>query len=130
MKFKVVDKWETKAGLTAYMVATSMGTFNGYVAVPKDNKNYKVDYMDLDVEVHGGVTFSDYELYELIEDGDWLFGFDCLHSGDGRNPKLVEKYDLKMDNFFFDIPDYPGDTWKDEKYVKEECEKLAKQLVD
>lgn len=35
------------------------GTHNGYVAVPPTNKYHGKRYDDVDVEVHGGLTFSE-----------------------------------------------------------------------
>lgn len=45
---------------------------NGYVKIPEDHPWHGKDYDDIDVEVHGGLTFASY---------GWI-GFDCLHCGD------------------------------------------------
>lgn len=72
------------------------GYANGYVAVPEDHPYYGLGYDDIDVKVHGGVTFAcpgnnlpeGWEESELIEgnignlDDYWVFGFDTLHAGD------------------------------------------------
>ena len=129
MKFKVIDKWTTTTGLTAYLVATFRGTINGYVAVPKTNPYYKINYMDLDMDVHENLTFSKNKLLNLIEDEDWLFGFSCDHLSDGRRKDFAEKHGLDTNSCSYNIKNYGGD-WRDENYVKKECEKLAKQLKE
>ena len=79
------------------MIPTSMGVgyANGYVAVPKDHPFFGKDYDDVDVEVHGGLTFAcpgnnitaanlpetevlEGCLYDLDENW-WVFGFDTCH---------------------------------------------------
>lgn len=63
------------------------GWGNGYVSIPHDSKWFGVEYDDIPVEVHGGLTFSDYagELLTLpdhIEPDTWVIGFDTHHAGD------------------------------------------------
>lgn len=48
------------------------GAVNGYVRVPDGHPWFGLDYDDIDVEVHGGLTFAR---------AGWI-GFDTLHSGD------------------------------------------------
>lgn len=48
------------------------GAVNGYVRVPEGHPWHGLDYDDIDVEVHGGLTYSD---------GEWI-GFDTLHGWD------------------------------------------------
>lgn len=58
----------------------------GYVRVPKGHPAYAQDYDNIDVDVHGGLTYSanDFPIDdgELIEEGFWWIGFDCAHGGD------------------------------------------------
>ena len=60
----------------------------GYVAIPKGHKYYGVDYDDIDVDVHGGLTHSALvvgdENYDVFKDyvGYWVVGFDTCHAGD------------------------------------------------
>ena len=44
------------------------GTHNGYVAVPPTNKYYGKHYDEVDIEVHGGLTFS-----EPVRYGEYSF---------------------------------------------------------
>jgi hypothetical protein len=52
------------------------GAANGYVKIPVGHHWYGVGYDDINVEVHGGLTYGG------GEDGFWIGGFDTLHSGD------------------------------------------------
>ena len=83
----------------------------GYVILTKDNKFYGKHYDDIPVQVHGGLTFSDF--YE----GDWMIGFDCAHHGD-ITPGCGYEHISGMG------------TYKDMNFVKSECELLAEQISD
>ncbi|MCH9712893.1 MAG: hypothetical protein K0U20_09740 [Proteobacteria bacterium] len=58
------------------------GWGNGYVKIIPSHKDYGKGYDDIDVSIHGGLTFS-----EIIQSGDewpeghWV-GFDTAHSND------------------------------------------------
>lgn len=78
----------------------------GYVQVPKGHLAYGVDYDKIDVNVHGGLTYSE---YSKDKKGYWL-GFDCAHLGDKT---------LGLD--------FDGHFWTLEETI-EETKKLAEQL--
>ena len=76
------------------------GYANGYVAVPKSNPNHGKDYNEVDVDVHGGLTFGremsevkeywkdtaeciDFESLDEVPDDYFVFGFDTMHYDDG-----------------------------------------------
>lgn len=84
----LVKRWKYK-GLDC---AISRGgvALCGYVKVPVGHPCEKLWSDDLDVEVHGGVTFRG-----RVKEGSW-FGFDCGHAGDyidwsTGNPEIDEK---------------------------------------
>jgi len=62
------------------------GWGNGYVLIPEGHEFYGKRYDDIDVDVHGGLTFA-----EFIPEGDdfgwrpgyWI-GFDTAHTGDNK----------------------------------------------
>lgn len=87
------------------------GWGNGYVVIPKGHPLYGKDYMDYDLDIHGGVTFASFGKdfnWDGIElrDDDWVIGFDTNHSYDTKESwtksnvisetkrlaKLVERY--------------------------------------
>lgn len=68
------------------------GWGNGYVVLPKGHKYHGKHYDDIDVDIHGGLTFSEEVNEEILEHwgslltkediGCWIIGFDCAHYGD------------------------------------------------
>jgi len=72
-------------GLTCRVVDNNVGTFNGYVAIPKEHPAWGADYDDLRIEVHGGLTFGEQgsETSENWPNRElYWYGFDTCHSGD------------------------------------------------
>ena len=81
------------------------GWGNGYVLLPHNHPFYGIDYDDINVNVHGGLTygkkFESEHFLEWVEgreiDGDvtienykkfngyWIIGFDTNHFGDNEN---------------------------------------------
>lgn len=51
------------------------GHLCGYVAIPPEHPFYQKRYEDIDIDVHGGLTFGE------CSNKHWI-GFDCAHSGD------------------------------------------------
>jgi hypothetical protein len=117
MKEKELKKeWITEAGLMARVYFVNESHHCGYVKVNGDSKLCGVDYDDpkvYDIEVHGGLTFSN-TFYDE-NDEDWWFGYDCAHFGDRC---------LKFPHFG------SHDTFRDVPFCVGECEKLATQLVE
>ena len=74
----------------AMTMGMETGWGNGYVILPKEHKFNGIDYDEIPVMVHWGLTFGSYakelrdwnELPEDCNDTDWVVGFDCAHSGD------------------------------------------------
>lgn len=101
----------------------SLGYWNGYVGVPSDHPWFKKDYNEAlcghpgcyehtperEIDVHGGLTYSGDGKHFGGLGEYWWFGFDTGHS--------------------FDDPHFGGWT-KDEKFVRIQCENLAKQLLE
>ena len=85
-------------------------TWCGYVEVTIDNSLHEKHYDDLDLDVHGGITFSDYM------DNNWSFGFDCAHYND-----MIPFYVKLLKNEF-------GNTYRTKEYVISETESLAEQI--
>jgi hypothetical protein len=75
----------------------------GYVSVDKNHHLNEKSYDEINVNVHGGLTYSGYK------NNEWCFGFDCMHYGD---------YDPYL-NF----------PTKGKEYVTKEITSLAKQLA-
>jgi hypothetical protein len=84
----------------------------GYITLTPDNTLYGIGYDDLDLRVHGGLTYNSYD-----EDKNWVIGFDCAHHGD------LTPYFLLDEDSVFGL----RGTYRDMEYVKSECENLAEQ---
>ena len=109
--------------------ADTTGSLCGYVALPKDHEFSKIDYMDIDIEAHGGITYGQED-----DQGVYWIGFDCAHWGD-YSPKhaIIEK----LSNRLFDLQSkYPhclqerdkGSTYKNIEFVRNECRRIVDQL--
>ncbi len=75
--------WTTEAGYPAVVVIQPMGHRCGYVSLPKSHPAASKDYDDLEIYVHGGVTYG-----VTTEEGT-IFGFDCAHCDDMPDPALM-----------------------------------------
>lgn len=97
-------------------VSISVGYANGYVAVPENHPFFGKDCDNIDVKIHGGLTFagsgnritainfSETEVLEgCLSDLDenwWVFGFDTCHYEDSlenwpREAVIAETLSLK-----------------------------------
>jgi hypothetical protein len=52
-----------------------------YIGVPKGHPFYGKGYNDINIECHGGLTFSE-PAHDKWPDGFWWFGWDYAHFGD------------------------------------------------
>jgi thiol-disulfide isomerase/thioredoxin len=140
------DKVEWRDDATGYPCIARRGlsgSWCGYVAVPPGHELHGKDYNDVDVIVHGGLTYADVCAEDIERgvchkplDGEsddvWWFGFDCAHCFDfmpalawvqdevradaiRRGDKLLAEYE-------------PDETYRNLEYVKYECTLLAAQL--
>jgi len=115
---KIEKQWTTAAGYEAEVLASPMGHRCGYVTVPDGRPCAGKDYNDVDVEVHGGLTYGQ----------ERQFGFDCAHLYDAKDPALMsEEYRKNYEKWpRFD----EGATIKTLEFCVVECEKLAVQLKE
>lgn len=131
---------DPETGLPCIIRRGPMGSWCGYVGVPKAHPLFGEDYFDLDIDVHGGLTYAamcgDDHCRGVCHEADdeaWWFGFDCAHAGD-----LIPKLEATMRMIDKERPlpkgwqqwkyEYP-DTYKDMFYVMSETKDLADQLA-
>ena len=112
-------EWTTRAGLKAVVIAQDMGHRCGYVSVPKEHPWYGKDYNEVDLDVHGGVTYAG------MRDDLWWFGYDCAHLGDARDPELMSD---EFKSIRIMLMNFEGDTIKTLDFCVNECESMAAQL--
>lgn len=74
----------------------NLGTHpTAYIEIPKNHKYYLKDYDEINIDVHGGLTYSDN--YLIVENekltNTWFIGWDYAHYGDyyGYDEMLPEK---------------------------------------
>jgi hypothetical protein len=115
---KIEKQWTTAAGYEAEVLATPMGHRCGYVTVPEGHPCAGKDYNELDVEVHGGLTYA----------LDNQFGFDCAHLYDAKDPALMSKEYRKIYERWPRFNEFS--TVKTLEFCVAECEKLAAQLKE
>lgn len=100
-------------GLILRVSPDNLGHLCGYVRIEEDVQGY----YHLDLEVHGGVTFSG----QLEgEEGYWV-GFDCAHAGD-ITPMADEGFNVILAG--------EGYTYKNMDYVENQIENMIDQILD
>lgn len=118
-------------GFPCLIVRNTMGALCGYVGVPLESKLGNGDYTDVDVQVHGGLTFGGpcrpgSPICHTPQTGEgevYWYGFDCAHAGDYTpNNGLFARG--RTDGLF----DQGSDEYRDVAYVTAEVHALADQL--
>lgn len=136
-------QWQDEAtGLPCLIVRNCRvtGALCGYVGVVEGHPDFGKSYDDVEVEVHGGLTFaafcteSDNEAEHICHIPDpgepthvWWLGFDCSHGGD-----VSPQMDAHMRKTPLGVMSYGADwqpTYKALGYVKAEVTSLAAQLA-
>ncbi len=120
-----LEFYEEYKGYKMFGIFNDMGFRCGYVEIPKEHKLYKAEYEDLDIECHGGLTFSGNYMNDK-----YVVGFDCGHYGDGM--------DYKHSSEVFGVSDLSSifnrfdseDSMRSTEYVKMYCEKIIEQLIE
>ena len=91
------------------------GWGNGYVIMPKGHKLHGVDYNDINVEVHGGLTYSELITKQMLEEaggltsddlGCWIIGFDTCHAGDNKNNCTRDYVESEARNLMRQVMEY------------------------
>lgn len=133
-----IDKrqWtDAETGLPCLIVRGPSGALCGYVGVSPGHPLHGKDYDNVDVRVHGGLTYAagcqhGADVSTSIchipakgeDDNTWWFGFDCAHSGD-----VMPFFDsLTKINF----PGSYTPHYRNVSYVTRECTDLALSLCE
>lgn len=95
-----------EAVLNRPMLGENVGYINLFcAALSADDIERGMMRIDLAIDVHGGLTFSDKDNARDL----WWFGFDCAHCDDGRNAQ--------------------DPNWRDRAYTEVQVRRLADQLA-
>jgi hypothetical protein len=84
-----------QTSLSSFIIKRNQSSFpsgfaNGYILLPPTHKYFGVDYDDIPVDVHGGLTFGEFVDLHLLEFwkmpsvylGWYCVGFDTAHYND------------------------------------------------
>lgn len=121
----------------------------GYVGIPPEHCYYNVDYNEMDITCHGGLTYGSDTLPNTDEeDGYHWIGFDCAHGLDEEDyesgllyfkdePEIIESITRRkeFDKKFDAVHGYSGDnSWRgqirDLAYVEDQCRYIVEQLEE
>ena len=131
-------QWEdASTGLPCLAVRSPfMGNWCGYVGVTDDHPLHGLDWEDVDIVAHGGITYAgscqpeedeSIGICHLPDAGEpdhvWWFGFDCAHAGDWCPTMAKHQRDRG-----YPFTKGSGESYKTLEYVKQQCEELASQL--
>ena len=109
------------------------GYLCGYICIPENNKYYLKDFDEIDIEVHGGITYS-----EKKEEGNWI-GFDCAHINDytphtkrmyqtiPEMTKIREDSEKRMEKLGI-TSTIPKPTYKNIAFCIQQCQSMVDQL--
>lgn len=134
-------QWSDKATGLPCIIRRSpmMGNWCGYVGVFAGHPFFGLDYNDIPVEVHGGLTFADRcdpsedetGVCHFPEPGEpdnvWWFGFDCGHAFD-FSPGMRAHQRAYLPPELLGLLEQLTEAYRDLDYVKAEVESLARQL--
>jgi hypothetical protein len=111
------------AGFSCFILRNHGGAWCGYVGVPSTHPSYGKDYNDVNVDVHGGLTYADKCSPPIchipepgMSDDVWWLGFDTAHYMDVTPSR---------DYTFHDDGEY-----RNVEYVTNETKYLAEQLKE
>lgn len=118
------------------------GSLCGYAGVAPGHPAHGKGYDDVEVDVHGGLTYAagcSGHICHVPAPGEpddiWWLGFDCTHAGDyspGLQATIARASGQQMAPPYVDPPleaPWHIDRYRDIDYVKFEVESLARQLA-
>jgi hypothetical protein len=108
----------TYLGFEWKVLHNGLGFRCGYIYIPKDHPWFEKQYDDIPADVHGGLTYSQFD--DLIPD-KWCIGFDCAHLGDKQDLTLPHTVPINL---------FEEDTIKTLPFVEKECLSLCEQASE
>jgi len=110
------------AGFSCFIQRGPVGSWCGYVGVPSNHPSYEKHYNDVNVDVHGGLTYANKcngHICHVPESGMpddvWWLGFDMAHHMD-YSPGMAQ-YDIGNRGMYRNMA-----------YATHETKQLAEQL--
>jgi hypothetical protein len=107
MKWYVTERSEKVVYLSSIgrEILFEKGWGNGYVAIPPTHPAYKMDYDIIDVDIHYGLTYSQYGDGVNAPIDWWVFGFDTAHYGDTLEKWPKEAVEAETKRLFCQLLD-------------------------
>ncbi len=131
----VIEKeWVTEEGYLAAVTLSSIGHRCGYVGITEEHRFFKKKYSDLDINVHGGLTYSKIaSTYPSPSfEGLYTLGFDAGHVWDARDFEALQRYKLNQEQKDFiewlKKCEVDNTSIRTLDYMVNECNSLSKQL--
>ena len=130
----VVEFQNEYKGMHIVGVLRAIGYRCGYVGIEKTDKNLKILDRINELEVHGGVTFTDIGNENPIRTSRKLIwiGFDCAHAYDGIDyDAALQLATNKEDVMYLNVLSKANKgchVWTAEE-VESECNKLADEII-
>lgn len=122
-----VEFEEVYKGFCIRCELNQLGHRCGYVKVPEESRLYGVYHKNINVDVHGGLTYSGYEKEEY-----WL-GFDCGHINDAADYDALKEYGMYTQAIAIghrlSARHRCMETIRTLEFVKQECYKLVDGLI-
>lgn len=127
-------------GFPCVIIMQALGFRTGYVGIKKGNKFYGVPYDDIDIDCHGGLTYSNYCLVDQDDEDMWWIGFDTGHCYDAHDfeaalelfkdyPKVVEHLNferqIEIECGVIDIG-----TIRSLEYCEQQCKHIVDQIIE
>jgi hypothetical protein len=95
MKKYIIEKDFIVDGFRCVVVGIYMGHRCGYIAIPKGNELYGKDYDEINIDIHGGLTYAEYSENDYpvkTDENLYWIGFDCAHCGDAKDLDLIKSF--------------------------------------
>ena len=129
----------THRGFDYLILSNDLGFRCGYVRIPESHPFFDKHYDEMDVTVHGGLTFGGFcEKDSLWGEGFWI-GFDCGHCYDlpdpdemNRETLLAQKHMKKFNKAIDQLTRVTGGSPRKIRsagYVESQCRHLAEQCA-
>ena len=134
MNSKLESKFEYR-GMKCVVLGQRMGHRCGYVKIDNPTEEMVNEPYNLDLLVHGGITYGKYSNHypvETKESSFWL-GFDCAHYRDGKDMDLIKELASKEEyNYMLKKEqEFPLEgIIRTIEYVEQELRFLVDQLLD
>lgn len=121
------------AGLPCLLKRSDMsGAWCGYVAVPPGHPAHGVKYDNVEVDVHGGLTYGraceGSICHDVPQPGEpdavWWLGFDCNHAYD-----YAPAMEMRFSPGLRSSPGVMGCEYRPQGYAEAQTKRLAEQLA-